>query len=136
MLENMRLLLVATATLAVAVGCGGGGVKSTDAAPPQSNEKVLTRAQSERLVHWAGALRSCLHRRGYSLGDVELARTRIELAVPAGTDFHELVKAGIACGDSLGGPPPAASLQTFARRIVLYLPKRCLLDPNVTATVV
>ena len=104
--------------------------------PPQSNEKVLTRAQSERLVRWAGAFRSCLERRGYALGDVELARTRIELAVPSGTAFHPLLRAGIACGDSLGGPPPASSLQTFGRRIVLYLPKRCLLDPNVNARTV
>jgi len=128
----MRSLVVAVAALVLATGCGSS--VSRVAAPPQSNEKVLTRAQSEHLVRWAAAFRACLAQRGYALGDVELARTRIELAVPRGAAFQSLVRAGIACGDSLGGPPPASSLQTFARRIVLYLPKRCLLDPNVTAT--
>jgi hypothetical protein len=129
----MRLLMVVFAALAVATGCGNS--VSRVAAPPQSNEKVLTHAQSERLVRWAGEFRSCLRERGYSIGGVELARTRIQLAVPSGTPFQPLLHDGIACGDSLGGPPPASSLQTFASRIVLYLPKRCLLDPNVTATV-
>jgi hypothetical protein len=129
----MRSLAVAAVTVVVATGCGSG--VSRLEAPPQSNEKVLTHAQSERLVRWAGELRSCLRQRGYAIGDVELARTRIELAVPAGTAFQPLLHDGIACGDSLGGPPRASSLQTFARRIVLYLPRRCLLDPNVTATV-
>jgi hypothetical protein len=131
----MRLLVLGFAALVVATGCGTGTRVARDAAPPRSNEKVLTHAQSDRLVRWAGEFRSCLRRRGYDIGGVELARTRIELAVPSGTAFRPLLHDGIACGDSLGGPPPASSLQTFSSRIVLYLPKRCLLDPNVTATV-
>src|SRR5947199_8936043 len=125
----MRIVAGAIATLLLAAGCGSAG--STGSGRPQSNEKVLTRAQSERLVRWAGSFRSCLQGRGYQVGALDVGRTRIELAVPSGTQFHSLVRAGVACGDSLGGPPPASSLQTFARRIVLYLPKQCLLDPNV-----
>jgi hypothetical protein len=130
----MRALVAAAGALVVASGCGSG--VSRVAVPPQSNsnEKVLTRAQSERLVRWAGEFRSCLEQRGYAIGEVELAKTRIELAVPPGTAFQPLLHDGVACGESLGDPPPASSLQTFPRRIVLYLPKRCLLDPNVTAT--
>jgi hypothetical protein len=128
----MRTVALAVATLLVAAGCAGR--TATSAGPPSSNQKVLTRAQSERLVRWAGSFRSCLQRRGMSLGPVHLARTRIELAVPQGTEFHALLREGVSCGEALGGPPPASSLQTFARRVVLYLPKRCLLDPNVTAT--
>jgi hypothetical protein len=125
----MPKVAVAVAALLLAVGCAGH--TSTGGGPPRSNEKVLTLAQSERLVRWAGSLRSCLHQRGFPTGTVKLARTRIELAVPQGTEFHALLRAGVKCGDALGGPPTASSLQTFARRIVLYLPKRCLLDPDV-----
>jgi hypothetical protein len=94
---------------------------------------VLTRAQSQRLVHWAGSLRTCLSARGFRLGELDVARTHIELAVPKGTPFKELVRAGIACGDTLGGPPASSSLQTFADRVVLYLPKQCLLDRDVSS---
>ena len=73
------------------------------------------------------------HSRGFRLGELDVARTHIELAVPDGTAFKALVRAGIACGDSLGGPPAASSLQTFADRVVLYLPKQCLLDRDVAA---
>ena len=125
------MIALAVAMLLAASPCGSR--TSPSAAPPSSNQKVLTRAQSERLVRWAGSLRSCLRQRGYPVGAVKLARTRIELAVPEGTEFHALVGAGVACGEALGDPPPASSLQTFADRIVLYLPKRCLLDPNVSA---
>lgn len=127
----MRMIAIAIATLLVAAGCGGTAA-TTGLGPPQANEKVLTLAQSQRLVRWAGSFRSCLNRRGFDLGDVNVGRTRIELAVRHGTEFHALLRAGISCGDALGGPPAASSLQTFAARIVLYLPKRCLLDPNVT----
>jgi uncharacterized protein YceK len=133
----MRPLVVAAAVLLVAAGCGSSVSEVTSrpsAGPPRSNEKVLTRAQSERLVRWAGELRSCLRERGYAIGDVQPARTRIELAVPAGTAFQPLLRDGVACGESLGDPPPGSSLQQFPRLIVLYLPKRCLLDPDVAAT--
>jgi hypothetical protein len=115
--------------LVLVAGCGGTSRNTATS----SNEKVLTRAQSQRLVDWAGALRSCLSTRGFRLGELDVARTHIELAVPDGTAFKALVRAGIACGDSLGGPPAASSLQTFADRVVLYLPKQCLLDRDVAA---
>jgi hypothetical protein len=122
-------MAAAAMALLVLAGCGGTSRHTATT----SNEKVLTRAQSQRLVEWAGSLRACLRARRFSLGEPAVARTHIDLAVPDGTAFKALVRAGIACGDSLGGPPAASSLQTFADRVVLYLPKRCLLDPDVEA---
>jgi uncharacterized protein YceK len=57
----MRLFMVGFAALAVATGCGSHVARV--AAPPQSNENVLTQAQSERLVRWAAEFRSCLRDR-------------------------------------------------------------------------
>jgi len=127
----VRTAAAAIALLVLAAGCGGTG-RST---APSSNEKVLTRAQSQRLVDWAGSLRTCLRARGFRLGELIVARAHIEAAVPDGTAFKALVRAGTACGDALGGPPAASSLQTFADHVVLYLPKRCLLDPDVAVEI-
>jgi hypothetical protein len=39
-------------------------------------------------------------------------------------------KAVVACGDALGEPPRDASLQLRPGKLVLYLPRFCLLDPS------
>lgn len=127
----MRLTGVAIGTLFLAAGCGAtGGRLPAAAGPPQSNQKVLTHAQSQRLVDWATALHSCLEDSSYRTGSPVPAKTRIEMSVPDGTEFRKLLQAAVACGESLGDPPKGSSLQTFPTRIVLYLPKQCLLDPR------
>jgi hypothetical protein len=122
----------------VASGCGGlshtssagGSPASHDAGPPTSNERVLTREQSQRLVDWTASLRSCLLKGGFAVGKPSATSTEIELPV-SGSAQHQLVQATFRCGDSLGGPPASSSVQTFPSRIVMYLPKQCLLDPKV-----
>jgi hypothetical protein len=43
------------------------------------------------------------------------------------------VSRSLPCGEELGDPPTSSSLQVRPSddRIVLYLPKQCLLDPKV-----
>ena len=38
------------------------------------------------------------------------------------------------CEPEVGPPPPGASLQARDDQILVYLPKRCLLDPNELTT--
>jgi hypothetical protein len=97
-----------------------------------ANERVLSRAQSERLVGWATELVSCANDRGIDVRPPSTSSRQISMAVErAAPEPRKLRALVIACAESLGDPPTGASLQVFARQLVLYLPLRCLLDPKV-----
>jgi hypothetical protein len=116
------ILLVALAVAVPAAAASG---------PPPSNQIVLTRKQSERLVSYAGAIRACLVRTGVDAARPRVTRRQISLAVSGESSRREVVRAGLACAGRVGDPPSSASLQAWADRIVLYVPKQCLIDPNV-----
>jgi hypothetical protein len=126
---------IATATL---VACGGTSLRDPSANVParspdrSSNEKVLSRKRSERLVDWAESLRGCLVRRGFHVREPAASSRQVDIVVERPRTGLET--ATYECGDPLGGPPPGASLQLSQKGLVLYLPKRCLLDPNVERT--
>jgi hypothetical protein len=101
------------------------------AGPPASNQTVLTKRESQRLVDWSSALRTCLMRRGFDIGRPEVTRRQITLTLHGAGSDHAVALATIRCGDSLGGPPADSSLQSFPGRIVLYVPKQCLIDKDV-----
>src|SRR3954468_7646090 len=119
----MRGVAVLVAALVVAVQAAAA------TGPPASNERVLTRKQSERLVSYATALRSCLVRSGVDVAPLHATRRLISLPVRDARTTREVMAAGLACAGRIGDPPGYASLQTFAERIVLYAPKQCLIDP-------
>lgn len=99
-----------------------------------ANYRVLTVAQTTRLLDFANAFRACMSRRGVEIGKPEPLNTKIELAVSSGAGREMLARLAVACGEALGGPPPGASLQTVQEEgpaIVVYLPKQCLLDLKV-----
>jgi hypothetical protein len=98
-----------------------------------ANYRVLTPAQSRRLLRFAEAFASCIAARGIDIGEPEPRDTKIVMRVPAGTDPKRAVDEGVRCGEKLGDPPPGASLITRRRTIELYLPKQCLLDEKVVA---
>jgi hypothetical protein len=122
-------LAAVVCTALVAAGCAG----TRDGAAPNagSNEKQLTHAQSVRLVEWARTFRSCLTERGATLGEVTPSRTHIDMRLPASVEAGDVLPGLTACAERQGGPPQDTSLQYRPGRIVLYLPKRCLLDPKV-----
>jgi len=99
-----------------------------------ANYKVLSPRQSRRLIAFAGGLAACLRKRGIEIGAPKASRTRIELALPGGARRRVVLSRATACGDLLGGPPPGASVQfrPTVNAILVYLPKYCLLDPNVS----
>src|SRR5262245_7536513 len=99
--------------------------------PPASNQRTLTRAQSERLVSYANALRGGLVGTGVDAARPRVTRREISLAVSGAASGRAVVQAGLACAARVGDPPGYASLQGYAGRIVLYAPKQCLIDPNV-----
>lgn len=98
------------------------------------NYRVLTPAQTQRLLRFAHAFRSCMSRRGVQLGKPEPMNTKIELAIPPRTDRQGMTRLGVTCGETLGDPPLGASLLTVqqgGKAVTLYLPKRCLLSKHV-----
>jgi hypothetical protein len=114
-------------------------VRSPPATRPSSaaqgdNRFVLSEAESQRLVTWARRFQACLARRGITVGDPVPHAKQIELRLGSAESPGELMPTTTACGDSLGEPPRRSSLQFRPGKLVLYLPKRCLLDPKVRSS--
>jgi hypothetical protein len=95
-----------------------------------ANYKVLSRAQSHRLIRFADEFAACVIRKGIALGDPTPSQTKIVMLLPGGLSTERLDQVTLACAEPLGGPPKDASLvrPMSGQRIELYLPKRCLLD--------
>jgi hypothetical protein len=126
----------AAAGLVVACGGGAGGPPmspgTTAITPPTGNMRVLSAADTHRLLQFAERLRTCVESRGVKVGAPVAARTRITMRfVSAGQ--RRALGTVTRCGDSLGEPPQDSSLQVQPAQLVLYLPRQCLLDPKVTA---
>jgi hypothetical protein len=95
------------------------------------NRFRLSRAESLRLVDWAERFRSCMDRRRVVLGAPVAHPKQIDLALVRAPGQQTLLREVAACGDGLGGPPRHSSLQLRPGKLVLYLPKQCLLDKTV-----
>jgi hypothetical protein len=106
---------------------------STAQAAPIDNRFRLTRGESLRLVDWAARFRWCMGRRGVVLGAPVAHPKQIDLAIVRAPARPTLLREVPACGDGLGGPPRRSSLQLRPGKLVLYLPKQCLLDKSVVS---
>jgi hypothetical protein len=104
---------------------------STTKATPVDNRFRLSRAESLRLVDWAERFRSCMGRRGVVLGAPVAHPKEIDLALVRAPGRAALLRDVPACGDALGEPPRRSSLQLRPGKLVLYLPKQCLVDKTV-----
>ncbi|MDQ3857718.1 MAG: hypothetical protein M3327_04605 [Actinomycetota bacterium] len=98
-----------------------------------ANQRLLTRQQSLRFVHWIERFRSCMVAKGLTLGELRTTRTELELSLPTSATPAMILRALEACAEDGGGPPREASLQYRHSRIVLYVPKQCLLDKKVAS---
>ena len=117
-----RALAVLAALIAAAPAAG--------AYPPKSNQIVLTARQSQRLVDYSAALSSCLRDGGLAVSRPHATRRQIALAVRASSQ-RAVIRASMRCSGRIGDPPSYSSLQGFADRIVLYVPRQCLIDAKV-----
>jgi hypothetical protein len=104
---------------------------STAKATPVDNRFRLSRAESLRLLDWAERFRSCMARRGVVLGAPVVHAKEIDLAFVRVPRQPALLRDVPACGDALGEPPRRSSLQLRPGKLVLYLPKQCLVDKTV-----
>jgi hypothetical protein len=133
-LAAAALLGAGAAALASAWKDDGGSAPSPPPAPRArlaSNQIRLSRAESLRLVGWARRFRACMARRGVELAVPVAHPKQIDLALERPAAGDGLAGKVVACGDALGEPPRRSSLQLRPGKLVLYLPRRCLLDPKV-----
>jgi hypothetical protein len=135
-----RPVAVAAAAAAVALtGCGGGttavhGGPTPATIPLAANQLVLTPAESRRLLGWVERLRACLVARAVQVGELRATRKQVTLPVDRSLARRVLVRDAVACGAKLGGPPRQSSLQAFRGRVIVYLPRACILDAKVAAS--
>jgi hypothetical protein len=101
------------------------------AAPPASNQLVLTERQSQRLVDYAAAMRTCLGRSGLDVARLRATRKQITIRVADAASQRAVVEVGLACAGRIGDPPRFASMQSFRDEVVFYAPKQCLIDAGV-----
>src|SRR2546426_8234142 len=95
--------------------------------PPASNFRVLSPADSERLITYARDLRECLATRAVPVGPIVVTRAQID--IPATTELGGSVQNGLfGCARKIGDPASDSSLQLETSRLILYLPRQCLLD--------
>ena len=133
------LVVSLSALLLACVACGGDSTapppraERTTTTSDDGNQIRLTAAESTRLVEWAKTFRSCMLSKGNTLGPLETSETQIRMALAGSVEVEALLADTETCGDAQGGPPHRSSLQYRPGEILLYLPKRCLLDKKVAA---
>jgi hypothetical protein len=128
------LAVTSLAVAIIAVACGqsprGDGVRSDEA---QSNYRILGARETARLMTYARSVWRCAVAHGLRLEAPRPTRTRIDLQ-PVGRWSPDAVVETLAeCEPETGPPPPKSSLVAEKTRLVVYIPKRCLLDPKVAA---
>jgi len=109
------------------------GAKSYDALVA-ANYRVLSPAQTRRLLRFADALYSCMSTHGSRVGKPKALDTKLQMRLPATEPAERTLRLMGSCGDRLGGPPKDASLILRGHAVELYLPKQCLLDRKVVAS--
>ena len=125
---------VAAAVIATRHGDGGRPRAASAEGPnavPVENRIRLSRAESLRLVDWARRFRVCMAGRGVALAEPVAHPREIDLALERPAAAGALAGKVVACGDRLGEPPRDSSLQVRPGKLVLYLPRQCLLDAKV-----
>jgi hypothetical protein len=128
----------AIAVTAALTGCGAATEASPDTSRPGSatlgsNQRTLSPGQSRTLVRWFGRLRGCLVAHAVPAGAIRVSARQLTLPVDRELERQQVLNRMFACDRRVGGPPHQSSLQAFDGRLVLYLPKQCLLDEKVLA---
>jgi hypothetical protein len=93
------------------------------------NYRTLSARESRRLLQYAEREYQCLAAHGTHLSAPVASSTRITMSAP-GKTAGELARAMLPCVSDVGPPPPKASLQARPHQVLVYLPKRCLMNPQ------
>jgi hypothetical protein len=136
-LFSRRRRLALLATLALGLGAAiafesfqaDGGGRQTLAELAANNYRTLSRHESRLLVRFAAREYRCLVSKGLHVSAPVVSRTRITMRAP-GRSARSLARLELACDPQVGPPPARATLQARDGQVLVYLPKRCLIDPT------
>jgi hypothetical protein len=106
--------------------------KSTYAELVAANYKILKPKQTRRLLEYADAAYACLSKE-LDVGTPKISATKIVMALPNATTPAAVVRVALRCAAKIGDPPRDASFQLRAHALLLYMPKRCILDKRTVA---
>ena len=95
-----------------------------------ANYKVLTPAKTRALRRYADAAYACLSNE-IDIGKPRPTKTKIVMALPAGSSLSAVAHIAATCSAKIGDPPRDASFQVRGSNVILYLPKYCILDKKV-----
>jgi hypothetical protein len=111
-----------------------GGSEPTLAELAAKNYRTLSVTESRRLLRYAEREYACLASHDAGIEKPAASRTRITMAAPHRTAL-DLVRFMTQCDPEVGPPPRGASLQARRGQVLVYVPKRCLLNPaELTST--
>jgi hypothetical protein len=130
--ELAVVVTVVAAAIAIVVAWrheGGTQKQPTLAQLTATNYRTLSRHESQVLLRYARSEYNCLSARGVAVSAPAASRTRITMKAPHRA-AGDLVRPMMACDPNVGPPPKGSSLQARPHEIVVYLPKRCLMNPH------
>ena len=124
-------IAAALAIALVAVWSHGGRAakRPTLAQLAATNYRTLTQRQSRVLLRFAQDEYDCLSAHGLDVTTPVASPTRITMEAPGHTAFA-LAQAMMGCEPKVGPPPLKSSLQARPHEILVYVPKRCLMNPH------
>jgi len=134
--RRRKYLLFLAAIVAVPAGAfvaarhfsATGGSEPTLAELAAKNYRTLSVTESRRLLRYAEREYACLANHHAGVDKPVASRTRITMRAPHRT-ADELVRFMTQCDPQVGPPPKGASLQARRGQVLVYVPKRCLLNP-------
>jgi hypothetical protein len=97
------------------------------------NYKVLKPQQSKRLLQYADAAYACMSK-DLELRKPRVSPTRIVMALPSGTNASAVIRSMGRCAAKIGDPPLGSTFLLRGHRIILYLPKYCILDKKTVVS--
>jgi hypothetical protein len=132
--RRRRLALLVTLALGLAAALAFDSFRADNTRPTLAeltahNYRTLSRHDSRLLVRFAEREYRCLVSRGLNVSVPVVSRTRIAMRAP-GKSARSLARLQLACDPQVGPPPAKATLQARDGQVLVYLPKRCLIDPT------
>ena len=132
--RRKRLALLVALALGLAAAIAFESSRTDDARPTLAelaahNYRTLSRHDSRLLVRFAEREYRCLASKGSNVSAPVVSRTRITMRAP-GKLARSLARLQLACDPQVGPPPVKAALQARDGQVLVYLPKRCLIDPS------
>jgi hypothetical protein len=132
--RRKRLALLATPAVGLAAAIAVESLRTDDTRPTlvelaAHNYRTLSRHDTRLLVRFAEHEYRCLASKGSNVSAPVASRTRITMRA-SGKSARSLARLQLACDREVGPPPAKATLQARDGEVLVYLPKRCLLDPT------